>query len=120
MPLSRRELLRLASQGTGEQPDPTPVHIPGKSDAPLTLRDEMRRFIRDELSKQVREESGAGTFEEEDDFEEDDPSADLLSPYTVIELPDDEATGYIVQEDPETPPAEPPLPASAGAEPEEK
>lgn len=82
--LSRREAIRLNRVG-GEVPDPTPVHVPGKSEKPLTLREEMRRFVRQELSNQA-ETQGAGSFSEEDDFDLDEMEPSLISPYTVSEL----------------------------------
>lgn len=71
-----------------EYPDPTPVHIPGKTDrpAPLSLREEMQRYIRQQVS-QMAEQQRMETFEEADDFEvEEEP--DLTSPYTVQEMND--------------------------------
>ncbi len=84
--MARRLYLRQAAQGTGEIPDPTPVEA-SLAPAPLTLREEMRRFIKQELSVQQAEE-GNESFEEADDFEvEDEP--DLTSQYTVHELTED-------------------------------
>lgn len=100
---SRREALR-SRHHQGEVPDPTPLHVPGKSDRPLSLRDEMRRFVREELSKQASQHD-AGTFEDEDDFEEEDDAMDLLTPYTVSNLvpegaaPDDDLEGKPTPED---------------------
>jgi hypothetical protein len=103
-----------------ETPDDTPKHIPGL-EKPLTLREEMRRFVKEELSRVARENDDP-TFEEEDDFDEDDPDADLLSPYTVHELtpeegdiPDDLEGNPEIDKEPQSPPAEPPLaPAGSG------
>lgn len=81
---SRREALQRRHH-QGEQPDPTPVHIPGMHERPLSLRDEMRRFVREELSKQAGN-LDAGTFEDEDDFSEDEGEPELTTPYTVTEL----------------------------------
>lgn len=68
-----------------EYPDPTPIHIPGKEHPPpLSLREEMQRFVRQEVSR-VAEQAEAETFEEADDFEiQEDP--DLTSEYTVHNL----------------------------------
>lgn len=82
---TRRELLSERSRQDFEDIDNTPIHLPG-ADKPLTLREEMRRFIREELSAQVAATGKVGTFEEEDDFEIDDGEADLLSPYTVHDM----------------------------------
>ena len=70
----------------GETPDPTPVEIPGKCQVPLSLREDMRRFIREELSKQVAEQTEAETFEESNDFDVNDTEAEITTQYTVLEL----------------------------------
>lgn len=107
----------------GETPDPAPVHIPGKSDRPLSLREEMRRFVREELSKQAGELE-AGTFTDEDDFSEEESEHDLLSQYTVMEMtpdaeaPPDDLEGAPTKEDLESsPPENPPSDAPASDDP---
>lgn len=62
--------------------DPTPVAVPVRR--PLTLREEMQRFIRTELSQEMAAR-GEPTFEEEDDFEIDDydDDLDLTTQYTI-------------------------------------
>lgn len=82
---SRREQLREASQGTGEVPDDEPVHIPGDSCRPMTLREEMRRFIREQISQHA-EVNEQETFEEQDDFSEEDAEPDLLTAYSISDL----------------------------------
>lgn len=95
--LSRRQALRAASQDHGkETPDPTPVAVPVGHDRPLTLREEMRRFIRNELSQQAQEE-GHESFEEFDDFSIPDEEPDLTSPYTV--QMQDEPGSYLLEPD---------------------
>ncbi len=71
-----------------EYPDPKPVHVPGKSDRPdpLSLRDEMRRYIREQISRATEDSDEFESFEESDDFELDDEVPDLTSEYTVHEL----------------------------------
>lgn len=88
VPVPRRIALREAAKGTGEVPDPTPIvhNVP----KPLTLREEMQRFIREELSAQIQEhEMDTDTFEEFDDFEIDDDDPDLTTGYTVSEFTED-------------------------------
>ncbi len=78
-----------------EYPDQTPIHIPGVTDrpAPLTLRDEMRRYIREQISQAAAQSAEFETFEESDDFDITDEDPDLTSEYTVKVLgPPDE--GY--------------------------
>ena len=71
-----------------EVPDPTPLHVPGL-ERPLSIQEEMKQFIRQEISNHAQTE-GYESFEEADDFEEDDGEADLLSPYVVVELHQDD------------------------------
>lgn len=75
----------MGRENVQEVPDPTPIHIPG-ADRPLTIREEMQRFIREEISRAAVVNDGAGSFEEEDDFSEDGGENDFLSQYSVIEL----------------------------------
>lgn len=86
MSLSRREYIRqnTTTDKTGENPEQTPVELSG-GDPPLTLREEMRRFVREQISLQQGKEDNP-TFEEEDDFTEDEDTGDLVSAYTVHEL----------------------------------
>ncbi len=60
--------------------DNTPVEMPIGYEEPESLADQMRRFIRDEVSAARDEDQGS--FEDEDDFEDDDP------PLTNYELTD--------------------------------
>lgn len=88
---TRREAIRATRVG-GEIPDPTPVEIPVGHSRPLTLREEMMRFIRQEMSQQAKAD-GHETFEEFDDLDvPDDEEPDMSTPYTVeyITLKDEE------------------------------
>jgi len=101
-------------QKFGEHPDPTPVEIPGKCQMPLSLRDDMRRFIREELTKQALKDTEIESFEESNDFEIENPEDEIITPYTVHELapepeqPIDDLEGTSSPEDrvPEAPEAE--------------
>ena len=82
-----------------EIPDPVPIHIPG-DERPPTLREEMQRFIREEISRAaIAGESGHGSFEEEDDFEIEDGDNDLTTAYTIFPFRLEEETGYEVSKD---------------------
>lgn len=84
-----------------------PLHIPGM-DQPLTLREEMQRFIRQQIS-QIAQANNLGSFEDEDDFEEEDPDPDLTSPYSVTEMMpigEQPAQDLDGTPDPEPPPAD--------------
>jgi len=124
--LPRRLALREAAKGTGETPDPTPMEV-ATQPPPLTLREEMRRFIKQELSQQVQN-AGFESFEEADDFEIDDFEEDppMTTGYTVNELfdeegrPCDELEGEPVQEDLEASEGgTPPTPADPAKQPHE-
>lgn len=68
-------------------PDPRRVEWPTELRRPPSLQDEIKRFIRQELSSVARDQ-GVETFEEADDFDtEEDP--DLLLP-TAYELTEEQ------------------------------
>lgn len=67
-----------------ELPDRTPVARPVGWKQPASLREQIRKFVRDELSR-VAEEQGAETFEEADDFDIEDDAPDPSSPYELDE-----------------------------------
>lgn len=82
-----------------EQVDNTPVEMPTRLRLPQSRTDQMRAFIRQEMSRQAAE-TGHETFEEADDFEineEDLP----LTPYELMDL---------------EPPAEPTTPLQNGVQ----
>lgn len=54
-----------------EYPDPRPVELTIAANRPLTLREEMQRFIRTEVSL-ATELAGGTSFESEDDFDVED------------------------------------------------
>lgn len=83
---SRREAIN-ARVSQKEQHDHTPIHV-AENAPPLTLREEMQRYVREQISAAAADNQ-AGTFEEEDDFTEDEETHDLLSNYTVTELHDE-------------------------------
>lgn len=66
-----------------ELPDPTPVAVPHNWNKPLSLAEQIKRFVRNELSIQAAAE-GQESFEEADDFEVDE-DPDPLSPYELAE-----------------------------------
>lgn len=88
VPKSRREQLREQSAlNAYEKVDPTPMEVPQTGYRPITLRDEMRRFVQQAVSEQASDR-GFETFEEADDFEIDEAEqeeAALLSAYTVVD-----------------------------------
>jgi len=56
---------------------------------PLTMEEMMRRYIREEVSRSA-ELSGEETFEEADDFEEEDPEVIPLTHHQVLAMTDSE------------------------------
>ncbi len=71
-----------------EHPDPTPVELPlNQRKTPLTLAQDMKRFVREELSL-AADERGAETMEESDDFNVDDDPNDLENAMSEYEMDD--------------------------------
>jgi hypothetical protein len=85
-----------------EIPDPNPIELPGGFNRPPTLQEQIKRFIRAELSRQAADD-GDETFEEADDFDVDE-DPDPLSGYEIPEAVP-EWPGGVKDED-----ADPPLP----------
>lgn len=72
--------------GNGRQiPDPRPVEVPVGFQRPPTLQEEIRRFIRVEMSQRAQSQE-LESFEEADDFEIDDEVEEFTSAYEVMEL----------------------------------
>lgn len=92
--------------GRFEDPDPRPVEWPLNLKRPLTIQEEIQRFIR--VERAMGESQQWETPEEADDF--DVGEDDLVSPYELTEL-QEEAPLVARQEAPQAPAA----PAEAGA-----
>ena len=69
-----------------EVPDQEPIAEMIGYEHPMSLREEMRQFIREEFSNAAAAQN-MDTFEEEDDF--DDDEEEVVSPYEYAELQDD-------------------------------
>jgi hypothetical protein len=83
-------LREQAARTSGEVRNDTPVEIPAGRAAPPSLREEMQRFIREEISRRSQD-AGGSSFEEEDDFEIDDSEIDLtVSQYTLVDMAPEE------------------------------
>lgn len=94
----------------GQQiPDQTPVEVPLRFTRPLSMQDEIRRFVRQELSNRAADD-GAESFEEADDFEVDDDE-DLASPYELMAEEPAFKDGSDLTK-PEPPPAKPVVPTA--------
>ncbi len=65
--------------------DPIPLELPVGYNAEPSMRDLVQEYVRGALSQQAAEEN-LGTFEEEDDFEEENPNLLDLSGYEVTEF----------------------------------
>ena len=115
-PTPRRLLLQAAAAGQQEHPDPTPVAIPIGQDRPDTMREMVQAYVRQEISA-VASERGMGTFEEEDDFEAEDPSELPLTGFEVTEYAMEDEPGPLDDPPPATPAAGPTEPPSTPAEP---
>lgn len=69
--------------GGKEVPDSTPVEVPLRLKRPLTMQEEMQRFIRVEASR-AAEAAGYETFEESLDFDVDDDEP--LTAHEVLDM----------------------------------
>jgi hypothetical protein len=108
---TRREIFITRETPTRqEEPDPTPMAIPDNCQHPETMEEIMRRLIRVEVSRSAMA-SDYGTFDDEDDFTEDDEEPDLTTPYTVQDMEEENPQGYALdpapEQDADNPPAEP-------------
>ncbi len=98
---SRREAIH-ARATPGEVPDPIPLEMPIGYGGPPSMREMVHEYVRGALSEHAAEQH-LGTFEEEDDFEADDPTLLDLSGYEVTEyeMVEEDPTGEVVPaEDP--------------------
>jgi len=68
-----------------EKVDNTPVEMPTRLRLPQTRTDQIRAFIRQELSM-VAQDQGHETFEEADDLEPDDEDSTPFTRYEELEL----------------------------------
>jgi hypothetical protein len=95
-----------ARHNPGERLDQTPVPGAELKPAPLTMKQEMQRFLRQEVSR-VAQSQDYGSFDDEDDFsiEDFDNDPDLTTPYTVSELTDEfeQTESMDGTQDPESP-----------------
>ncbi len=106
-----RERFR-AAQGF-DKSDPMPHELMSPELAPPTLREQIQNSIRSELSI-LAQDRGLESFEEADDFEEEDGEADMLSAYQIV-LMNDESDESLEGGGPELPqePPEPVMPDEA-------
>lgn len=96
-----------------EKLDPTPIEVPFSARRPRPLQDVIARMVRDAIAVEKGEEFE--TFEEANDFEEDDPDTLDLSPYELKELREDPTDLQLETEalTPANPPDKPSEPAGA-------
>lgn len=114
----------MARYENGRQvPDPRPVEVPTGLRVGPTLQEEIKRYVRAELSRRAMD-NGRESFEEANDFDVDDDLGDLVddTQYTVRDLipegPKDASEappGPSIGPDPT--PAPPPAPAAPTAAP---
>ena len=67
-----------------------PVELPIGYDRPPTIREELQRYVRFELSREASRTGEFETFEEADDFEPEDGETDWSSEYELTELQEEE------------------------------
>ena len=80
-----------ARANAAEDTDPTPIEVPPFYTRPPTLREDLQRYVRYEVSRAAHD-SGYETFEEADDFgiEDDDDLDDWDSEYQLTPLQEEE------------------------------
>lgn len=102
---SRKAALGRLAASSRETLDTTPLELPEGHMRPPTLKEELQKFIRQTVSAHYAEQ-GAGDFDEEDDFEEDDPDKDILTPYQAVVMLESESMETLDGEQQDTPQAE--------------
>lgn len=100
-----------------EKLDPTPMELPVDADEPETMEEIIQRLVRTQIS-QIAVAQGDGSFEDEDDFEEEDG---YLLDFTAYELDAAEAEqvpqeGDFPEGSEETTPTSPPEPPVDGSQ----
>ncbi len=92
-----------------ETADPIPNELCRPETAPPTLREQIQTAIRSEMSL-AAENAGFESFDQADDFEEDDPDHLALTAYEMVLMtPEVPETLDGAEEGPPTPPPEDPL-----------
>ena len=118
--LSRRELLRLAARYCAEEIlDTTPVELPiGLKGRPLTLQEEMKIMLRQEMLKQTSEQAGVHFEVVPDGFDifelDPDGEPDFRSEYELKEMEPEFPVGDAPTPEPENDEGVSPSPAPAG------
>ena len=80
--------LQQRAAGDTEDLDYTPVEIPASALGPPSLEERLQQYVREQISA-VAEEQGQGSFDEENDYEEEpwmDEDPELVSGYEVIDM----------------------------------
>ena len=72
-----------------EEADPVPVEMPDHVHRPPTLQEDIARYVRFQIS-QTAEAQGFESFEEADDFTDDDEEADWASQYEMTPMQEEE------------------------------
>lgn len=89
-----------------EQMDTTPMEIPIGAGVPRSLRDIMLSYMGEAVAKANGTWNEQESWEESQDFEEEDPDMLDLSPYELIEL-DEEPAAVLPATSPEAAPEAP-------------
>ncbi len=108
---SRRDLIQRRPRSP-EKLDPTPVALPLGSEGPSSIAELVQQYVAGALSQHAAQQN-FGTFEEEDDFDEEDPELLNLSGFEVTEYEFEEE----IPPEPEAPPEPSPAPPQAEANP---
>lgn len=82
--------------------DTTPVAMPANASQPPTMEELIAKYLRIERMREEHAKEEPETWEEANDFEEEDPDTLDFSPYELQELQEELETGY----KPDPPPQE--------------
>lgn len=93
----------MESKTRYEHPDPTPIDIPFGFTYE-SLADTIGRMVRVETLKNQAKERYVESFEESQDFDDEEP--DITSPHEMTDLQEEMPTEWLSEEPPE-PPTEP-------------
>lgn len=87
----RKQQLIERARTMREPVDPTPLEVPTNK-RPPTLREQLQAYIRQQVSL-TAQESGYDSFEDEDDFEDDENEGEWFSPYELSDMQPDQEAG---------------------------
>ncbi|WNK13870.1 MAG: hypothetical protein [Microvirus sp.] len=80
---------RFSRKSTSETNSGIPVAVAPQAQRPLTIQEMVQKYIREAVSSQAVDD-GQESFEDADDFEEDDPDTIPITHHQVVAMDDNE------------------------------